>query len=109
MFVSVHVKRRYKEDDEVVLVTFDSITERVYVRNNENPRISDLRKMSIKCRGCTSMSGVIEELRKALGKLCFFFRLLFNSGFEQTSHLLITSSWLAMVKLAIRHRLAIWL
>ena len=61
---------RYKEDDEVVLVTFDSITERVYVRNNENPRISDLRKMSIKCRGCTSMSGVIAELRKALGKIC---------------------------------------
>jgi hypothetical protein len=64
---SALVQCGYAETDEVVLVTFDSITERVVMQNGQNPKISDMRRMSIKCRGSTEMHGVIEQLRQVLG------------------------------------------
>jgi uncharacterized protein with von Willebrand factor type A (vWA) domain len=55
----------YKEEDRIVLITFDTNSERVKV-NGEDPSLSDCRKLNVGSRGSTNMVQVINLLRDEL-------------------------------------------
>lgn len=56
----------YSANDEVVVITFDSTAERVYIKG-KNPTVGTMQSLRLKCRGSTNMCGAIELLVSALG------------------------------------------
>eukprot|EP00397_Hematodinium_sp_SG-2012_P003676 GEMP01003684.1.p1 GENE.GEMP01003684.1~~GEMP01003684.1.p1 ORF type:complete len:1155 (+),score=327.23 GEMP01003684.1:76-3540(+) len=57
----------YADDDQVVLITFDSETDRVQI-SNRDPTVSELSKLKVSSRGSTQMAGSVQMLANILSE-----------------------------------------